>query len=87
MFQGCKCTLCKCAAVSVVCCCFMAVGQHEEYCEHHYRPAYCNMPWDLSHGQHNDHPTNIVRSHLTVVTSTSGDAAMVNPDFVFKPPD
>jgi hypothetical protein len=44
MFEGCKCTLCKCAAASVVCCCFMAVGQHEEYCEHHYRPAYCNMP-------------------------------------------
>jgi hypothetical protein len=88
-FEGCKCAVCKCAAIGLGCWCVVAAAPHDQFCEQQHRPTYCNLAWDLPHGPHNNHqpPINWVRSLTTVASSTSSStSAMLNPDFFFKPP-
>jgi hypothetical protein len=81
-FDGCKGAPCKCAALGVVCFCAVAAAPHDQFCEQQHRPTYCNLAWDLPHGPHSDHqPIKWVRSHATVISSTSSSSTMLNPDF------
>ena len=68
-------------------CWLVVAAPHDQFCAQQHRPTYCNLPWDMPHGPHNDQgPINTVRSQLTVAVSTSSSSGMLNPDFFIKPP-
>jgi hypothetical protein len=69
-FNGCTCKACQAAALGVVL--IAATPHHDQFCEQQHKPTYCNLPWDMPHGPHNNHrPINWVQSLTTVASSTS----------------
>jgi hypothetical protein len=74
LFKGCKCDLCKTAAVGVISWSVVALGHHDQFCRdwHQHRGAYCQGVWDLPHGPHGDQrPTQQAFASIASSTGTT----------------
>ena len=58
--------------------CFITLGSasHDPFCWKQ-SGSYCDMPWDLVHGHHDDHPIYWIGSPTSVIASTSGSSGNV----------
>jgi len=59
--------------------CWITLGSasHDPFCWKQ-SGSYCEMPWDVVHGHHDDYPTDWIGSPNTVIASTSGSNDQVH---------
>jgi hypothetical protein len=73
-------------SLGVTCWCIVTLGSasHDQFCWKHHG-AYCDMPWDVVHGHHEDQPINWIQSPPTVIASTSSSSdAAITPDYFIR---
>jgi hypothetical protein len=54
----------------------VSAAYHDPFCWKQ-KGSYCEMPWDLVHGHHDDHPIYWIGSPTSVIASTSGSSSNV----------
>jgi len=85
-FKGCTCNLCKATAIGVVAgWSVVTFANHDPFCWKQ-KGSYCEMPWDVAHGPHNDQPIHWIKSPPTVIASTSSTSSDggTTPDFFIR---
>jgi hypothetical protein len=84
-FKGCTCNLCKATAIGVVAgWSLVTFASHDQFCWRDHG-AYCETPWDLAHGPHNDQPIHWIKLPTSVIASTSSSSdGGTTPDFFIR---
>src|SRR5262249_48234567 len=76
LFKGCKCKGCKAMAVTVLASwSIVTFAHHDPFCWK--QRGVCAMPWDVTHGHHDDHPTDWIGSTNSLIAPTSGSSSNV----------